>query len=350
MNSILSNSFLSSIYEDSLSSIRVTYSLSDTDKLPGVGNIFADPLFIYPEIFDLQLQTRSPCIDAGDPSHPLDDDGTIQNIGAYYAYRSDDFPFEIHNSIVINEINYNSAIEFDPNDWVEFLNPTDSMVDMSNWSFKDSDDSHIFRFPFNSILEPKAHYVVCRDSAIFHRLFPDVDNYVGDMNFLLNGAGEMVRLFDDNGVIVDYLVYDDALPWSPEPDGNGPTLELINPNSDNRLSENWSASEANYGTPGRENSVYKDPDAIPNRFTLRQNYPNPFNNTTKIRLELPFDCNVKVKIFDILGREITTIHNGALRKGFIRWSWDSGNLSSGIYFLMVDTGNWHDSIKMVKIE
>ncbi|MEE9553584.1 MAG: right-handed parallel beta-helix repeat-containing protein, partial [candidate division Zixibacteria bacterium] len=50
----------------------------------GVGNISADPLFIGGEPFDFRLQAGSPCIDAGDPDSPLDPDGSIADMGAYY--------------------------------------------------------------------------------------------------------------------------------------------------------------------------------------------------------------------------------------------------------------------------
>ncbi len=352
LNSVMSNSFFSSIFVDSLSSMQVSYSLSNTDVLPGVGNITADPLFIYPSIFDLQLQPLSPCFDAGDPASPLDDDGSRADIGAYYEYDSDDFPFEIHNSIVINEINYHSAIEFNPGDWVEFHNPTDTLVNISNWTFKDSDDSHIFTLPSNSIIEPNEYLVVCNDSATFHRLFPSVDNYFGNMEFMLNGDGDRLRLYDDNGVIADYLVYDDAAPWPLEPDGTGQTLELLRPLSDNRLPSNWSASLTNFGTPGRRNSVIEgpiDPDAVPTVYALRQNYPNPFNHSTIIRFDLPFDRHVKVTVYDLQGREVATIHDGALTAGYNKFSWNSGSVGSGVYFLMVDAQDWHDAVKMVKI-
>ncbi len=50
----------------------------------GTGNIDTDPLFVYPGIGDYHLQPGSPCIDAGDPASPLDPDGTITEMGAYY--------------------------------------------------------------------------------------------------------------------------------------------------------------------------------------------------------------------------------------------------------------------------
>ena len=54
---------------------------------------------------------------------------------------------------------------------------------------------------------------------------------------------------------IDFVEYDDDLPWPLDADGEGPTLELKNPSLDNLLPQNWMASEGN-GTPGLINSTY----------------------------------------------------------------------------------------------
>ena len=83
---------------------------------------------------------------------------------------------------------------------------------------------------------------------------------------------------------MDFVEYDDEIPWPTEPDGNGPTLELIDPFSDNNLAENWQASEG-YGTPGSINSnnlLIENPISQPNKLNIFNNYPNPFNPSTTI--------------------------------------------------------------------
>ena len=79
--------------------------------------------------------------------------------------------------------------------------------------------------------------------------------YVGNMDFGLGNGGDIVRLFDLNGSLVDIVDYQDESTWPDSADGGGPTLELINPNFDNSKSENWFSSE-NFGTPGHINSSY----------------------------------------------------------------------------------------------
>jgi hypothetical protein len=95
------------------------------------------------------------------------------------------------------------------------------------------------------------------DTLKFTAFFPDIEPYRENLGFGLGGGGDIVRLYNSSGLIVDSVAYDDTLPWPTQADGNGPTLELINPSLDNSMSENWSASEGN-GTPGTLNSVYSD--------------------------------------------------------------------------------------------
>ena len=76
---------------------------------------------------------------------------------------------------------------------------------------------------------------------------------------------------------------------------------------------------------------------IPYKFSLKQNYPNPFNPMTKIKFEIPSDVkremsNVKFVIYDILGKEISTLVNEALQPGTYEVTFEGSNLPSGIYF------------------
>ena len=153
--------------------------------------------------------------------------------------------------------NYSQENEYvNPGDWVELHNPTNESIAIGLWKFKDGNDTHVFIIPENQVLESGAYLVLCKDSLAFNDNFPNVSNFTGKFNFGLNGGGELVRLFDAEGGTVDEVVYDDSSPWPMEPDGNGPTLDLIHPSLDNDLGVNWATSDNNGGTPGVVNSVY----------------------------------------------------------------------------------------------
>jgi uncharacterized delta-60 repeat protein len=71
---------------------------------------------------------------------------------------------------------------------------------------------------------------------------------------------------------------------------------------------------------------------IPNSFSLYQNYPNPFNPSTVIKFQIASYKSVSVKIYDMLGKEITTLINEKLQPGTYEVSWDGSNYASGVYF------------------
>ena len=77
----------------------------------------------------------------------------------------------------------------------------------------------------------------------FKAIFQDVSNIVGDLGFGLGRGGELVRLFDSIGTLIDKAQYDDSDPWPDLPDGNGSTLELNDLDEDNAMGTNWNASE-----------------------------------------------------------------------------------------------------------
>jgi len=161
----------------------------------------------------------------------------------------------IDSGVVINEINYNSLDSFDPDDWVEIYNNSSETIDLGSWLLKDDKDDHIFTIPLNTLLLPNQYLVFCTDTIKFTALFPDVNPYYGDLGFGLGGGGDIVRLFDYNGLLVDIVEYDDIAPWDTLADGSGPTLELNHPSLDNTLGKNWSASQG-HGTPGAVNSAH----------------------------------------------------------------------------------------------
>ncbi|MFA5831873.1 MAG: T9SS type A sorting domain-containing protein [Bacteroidota bacterium] len=76
---------------------------------------------------------------------------------------------------------------------------------------------------------------------------------------------------------------------------------------------------------------------LPISFELSQNYPNPFNPTTKIRYALPSSAQVKLVIYDIMGREIETLVNEEQFAGWKEMEWNAHNVSSGIYFYKLTT-------------
>jgi hypothetical protein len=89
---------------------------------------------------------------------------------------------------------------------------------------------------------------------------------------------------------------------------------------------------------------------IPNKFELAQNYPNPFNPTTTIEYSIPQAGVVTIKIFDILGREVTTLVNEEKQRGNHVVKFNASNLSSGIYFYKLQAGSFVQTLKMILLK
>jgi hypothetical protein len=75
---------------------------------------------------------------------------------------------------------------------------------------------------------------------------------------------------------------------------------------------------------------------IPKEFDLLQNYPNPFNPSTKIRYDVPTNANVNITIYDILGREVTTLVNNVQVAGKYVVQWDATRLATGVYIYRME--------------
>lgn len=94
---------------------------------------------------------------------------------------------------------------------------------------------------------------------------------------------------------------------------------------------------------------------LPETFQLSQNYPNPFNPETNISFDIPFKSMVSIKIYNILGREITTLVENKLSAGKYSVTWDGADsngrkVSSGIYLYRIDAGNFTETRKMILLK
>lgn len=86
---------------------------------------------------------------------------------------------------------------------------------------------------------------------------------------------------------------------------------------------------------------------IPDEYILYQNYPNPFNPKTNIEFSLSQEDNVKITIFDVLGREVYRVFEGKLKAGSYKFEFNGESLSSGIYFYTFYYSNGKITKKMI---
>ncbi|HCQ03218.1 MAG TPA: hypothetical protein DIT99_22165 [Candidatus Latescibacteria bacterium] len=87
--------------------------------------------------------------------------------------------------------------------------------------------------------------------------------------------------------------------------------------------------------------------SLPVDFSLSQNFPNPFNPVTKIRYNLPEAAQVRLTIYDIMGREIAVPVNGRVEKGLHEFALDGTSMTSGVYIYQLETLGFSFSRKMI---
>ena len=239
----------------------------------------------------------------------------------------------IDHDPIINEINYNSSLDRDTKDWVEIYNPNEVTLDLSGWTLKDSNDLNFFVLPAQSYIEPNDYMVICRDKVKFQSMYPKLENVVGDFDFGLSSTGDDVRLFNDSGELIDYVSYGVSSPWPTEPNGMGPTLELINPFVDNFLAANWQPLHP-YGSPGKTNLTITaiEDDEIA-RQGVMQVYPTPFDSDLNIRLHVVAPTSVRITLHNINGSELALIYQGNVNKGEHLYTKTLKDLPSGIYLV-----------------
>ncbi|MDP8209858.1 MAG: lamin tail domain-containing protein, partial [Candidatus Stygibacter australis] len=156
--------------------------------------------------------------------------------------------------IVINEIMYNPSGDLGDDAYFEFLelyNPGTEAADMSGCYFPEGID---YTFDAGAMIDAGAYAVLAVNPDSLFAAFGIVA--YGDFAGALGNSGEDIQLVTPDSTEIDYVYYwDNEEGWPTAPDGSGPSLELISPELDNSLAENWQASYATFGTPGAANSV-----------------------------------------------------------------------------------------------
>jgi len=97
-------------------------------------------------------------------------------------------------------------------------------------------------------------------------------------------------------------------------------------------------------------SVSAKDKRTPTSFVLSQNYPNPFNPSTNISFSIPSRSFVTLKIYDMLGREVTTIVSEEMSAGSYSRQWNATDIPSGVYFYRLQAGNFNQTKKLILLK
>jgi hypothetical protein len=341
---------------------ELTQVNANGDSCDVYSNIFMDPLFADATNSDYHLSwanwpvadsTKSPCIDAGDPSSPYDPDSTVADIGAFYFNQS------VTENLILNPGCEDTLVNGEIPYWTEVIG--------SNWTQRtagpDPYEGLAYFFPGVAALAELDQDV---DVSAYKSA---IDN--GTQSFIFEG-------------------YVQAYPQNP-PDQSRIILEFLDSLKTTKIdsfdSGNYSnttewvqitdTSLAQAGTrhirirlistrrAGTNNDGYYDGLSLvaanitgikeirhnlPESAMLFQNYPNPFNPATTIRFDLPKSGKVQLIVYDILGRKVATLMNKKMPPGRYDVTWNAANFGSGLYFYQLQAGNFVEVRKMLLVK
>ena len=258
--------------------------------LSGTGNITDDPQFIYPAGDDFHLTAASPCIDAGNPSSPLDPDGTRADMGALYFDQSA------------------PAISVSP----DSLNFPETMVG--------STDSLALTISNTGNADLIIYTITAGLPAVFSTGWDPIDSLVAP-----GGSLEVMVYFHPP----DTQSYTDGL-----------TIE----NNDVNLTAPLS------GTGIPVSGINDRNPGSPMTYALYPPIPNPFNPSTVISFQLPAAGVVNLTVSDINGRVAAQLAGGWYQAGVHSVIFNGTGLASGVYFAKMRAGDFNRTCKMLLLK
>jgi hypothetical protein len=223
-NSILSNTYEASFSADAMSTLRFSNSLADNDFLPDEkSNLFVNPQFQNPNIFDFRLAFNSPCILSGS-------DG---NIGANLNIN------ETINQLYISAIAYKSDSISEVVEFIELSNSGNTGIDLSGYEFT---KGITFIFPEGSTIEAGEKIYVTYNSGSDFWINKELVVYQWESGRLAD-EGEAIQLKTPQGVVADQVFYNFDHSWPAV--SSGEAIKLKSEKLDNHFSENWKVSNMN---------------------------------------------------------------------------------------------------------
>ncbi|MBN2183661.1 MAG: lamin tail domain-containing protein [Sedimentisphaerales bacterium] len=168
---------------------------------------------------------------------------------------------DVSAQVVINEIHYHPDINTEPVEFIELHNPSAGPVDISGWYFS----GITYVFPAGSTIAAGGYVIVSENQKELLIKFHKTS--FGPFEGKLSNEGEHIVLYNAAGETIDEVDYGSDFPWPISANGEGASMELLNPSLDNDLSGSWRSSgynenvnrpESAFGTPtpGARNSVY----------------------------------------------------------------------------------------------
>ena len=238
--------------------------------------------------------------------------------------------------VVINEIMYHPQNNYP--EYVELVNTGETTIVLDGFVFSGGIG---YTFQPGSNIFPGTGLVLTNDTALFRNSYGF--SAYGQFNKQLSNDAEILILKNRYNQIVDSVFYSDTIPWPLAADGDGYSLELINPLSDNSVYSNWKESDKLNGTP------FEPQTGQELRVTL---YPNPFDQAVYIEIgnqELAYEPFI-VEVFNLFGSKVKSLEISSYNS---KIKIPAGDLSQGVYIIQIQSKQNPDfevqSLKAIKL-
>jgi len=194
-------------------------------------------------------------------------------------------------------------------------------------------------------------------------------NVPGDSTFYIDTDGNILAAYDAHGGYPTGLAFDGQFLWSSDNEfaeihkiriSDFTIVETISaPGGDYPNGLTWDGqylwvanndTDSLYQLDVSGGTAIENEDQLPLKFSLSQNYPNPFNPTTKIKFTIPQTGFTSLKVYDVLGNEVTTLVNEEKPAGEYEVEFDANTLTSSVYFYRLRAGEFIQTKKMILIK
>jgi len=314
---IVSNASIDAYVYDAYSGLTLANCLSDLDSISSPGSLNADPHFVNPTFYDFNLMPGSPAIGSGTGGTNLGASSMLQHIG--------------QPQLMFSEILYDDTLTT-TGEFIEIYNPGWENIDLSGYRISAAID---FIFPAGAIIAPGGTVLVAKTAANFSGASYPVFEWTDGK---LRNEGEVMYLFDANGLLVDFVRYNNHSPW---PEGNtllGKSLELVSGLLDNHFATSWKPSENVGGTPGQVGGS-TGTTSLDNtlQFTV---YPNPVTDELNVTGE--FQGGETYRLIGMDGKVWSAAH--------LDEKINLTNIPDGMYFLNIRNSEGIESLKVLKVQ
>ncbi len=240
--------------------------------------------------------------------------------------------YETTGNIVINEINFQSAPQFNPGDWFEVINTEQTPVSLAGWALRDNNSSNLTTLG-ELVINPGQCMVFSSDSFAFSSVFETLPAPTWWLTFNLSDQGDRLVLADPSGNTVDSVSYLPDAPWFWQAAGNGSTLMLTDTSLPNQNPSSWIPGPLG-GTPF--SPEIWDP-AWPARgaVSFALNGPLPVNGNLSIKLTTIAPVTADVSLFDLCGRQVMEHTVVELETGVTDLTLATDKLPDGIYIVVL---------------